>query len=107
MKEVPFMLYIVLEIILCFFAIVGIVCTVFGFFDLYTAKKSGLVLDVHVKNSEDIPNPEYSVRVLESMLNHSALYDMTQNIIVPKKFFADDTLFEKIALQYKNIRKEE
>ena len=107
MKEVPFMLYVVLEIILCFFAIVGIVCTVFEFFDLYTAKKSGLALDVHIKNAENIPNPEYSVRVLESMLNHSALYGITQNIIIPKQFFADDILFEKLALQYKNIRKEE
>ena len=110
MKEVShIVVYFIFEIILCFFAIVGFVCTVFWLFDLYTAKKSGIALDIYIRNVDDksdCEHCEYAVRILESVINHTALYGITKNIVISEKFFPDE-MFEKLSAQYKNLRKEE
>lgn len=101
------MLSFAADIAVCFFAVIGVTLSVIILFDIYTAKKSGLSVDIHITSVKPAENGEYAVRILQSLINHSPLGKLTQNIIIPKNIFTEKQLSEKMFLQYKNLKKED
>ncbi len=101
------MLSFVVDIMVCFFAVIGATLSVIHLFDIYTAKKTGLSVDIRINSVSSPENGEYAVSILQSLINHSALGKLTRNITVPKDIFISDQLPERLFLQYKNLKKEE
>jgi hypothetical protein len=101
------MLSLVADILICFFAVIGATLSVMILFDIYTAKKTGLSVDIRINPESTPENCEYSVRILQSLINHSALGKLAKNITIPKSAFPEEKLPEKLFSQYKNLKKEE
>lgn len=101
------MLLFITEILICFFAVIGVTLSVITLFDIYTAKKTGLTVDIRITCLSDPENCEYAVRILQSLINHSPIGKLMGNITLPKKILPTKELSEKLFLQYKNLKKEE
>lgn len=101
------MLSFVADIVICFFAVVGATLSIIHLFDIYTAKKTGLSVDIRINPESSPENCEYAVRILQSIINHSALAKLAKTITIPKSTFTEEKLPEKLFLQYKNLKKEE
>ena len=101
------MLYLISEIIICFFAVIGMACLTVIFFDSYTASKTGLNASIKINSIKDPENPEYSIRILESLIVHSNLSNIIGKIELDKNVPFDSNTFKKLAEEYGNLRKEE
>lgn len=99
------MIYLVTEILICFFAVIGITCTAIGIFDSYTASKTGVSAKLHIVNIENPQNGEYALRIIEGHLSHSVFGGFTDEIIVEDDSGIDDNVIKKLSAEYGNITK--
>ena len=99
------MLSFIAEILVCFFAAVGLTFSVIGFFDILTVKKTGLSLDIRLNDVKDPDTCEYDLLILQSIINHSPLNDITRQVVVSKKVAKKAP--ESIFYQNELFRKEE
>ncbi|MBR5553925.1 MAG: hypothetical protein IKV98_08775 [Clostridia bacterium] len=100
------MFYLITEIFICFFAAVGMCFFVLALFDCYTAGKAGIKATLVISEIADPENAEYSLRVLEGHLSHTALGKYITQIIAAYPN-ADVELIEKLDREFGNLKKEE
>ena len=101
------MLIFVADIAICFFAVIGVTFSAIILFDVYTAKRAGLSVDILINSVEDTENCEYAVRILQSLLNHSVFGRLTRKVTIRKDSFICEKLPEKLFVQYENLKKED
>lgn len=100
------MLYLICEIAVCFFAVIGAASAVLGFFDAYTARKAGVSAKLVITDIGGRVHTEYALRIVESLLHHSALAEAVKEIVVDANAQADGEAVERVAAEYGNIRHE-
>ncbi|MBE6571953.1 MAG: hypothetical protein E7656_06885 [Ruminococcaceae bacterium] len=93
------------DILICFFAAIGLTFSVIGFFDILTVKKTGLSVDIRVNNVKDPDTCEYDLLILQSLINHSPLHSITRQVVISKNVAKDAP--ERLFYQHKHFRKEE
>lgn len=99
------MLYFALKILLCFFAILGVFFSVRAAADFFTLRRAGLILRLSVMNisSKDAVRREYALRILESVLSHGSLRDVTDRIVLYGVTDSDAEVFEKLQAEFGNL----
>lgn len=99
------MLYFALKILLCFFAILGIFFSVRAAADFFTLRRAGLILRLSVIriSSKDAAGREYALRILESVLSHGPLRDVTDRIVLYGVTDSDAEVFEKLQAEFGNL----
>ena len=93
------MLYFTLKILLCFFAILGVFFSVRAAADFFTLRRAGLILHL----SKDAVRREYALRILESVLSHGPLRDVTDRIVLYGVTDSDAEVFEKLQAEFGNL----
>lgn len=99
------MLYFTLKILLCFFAILGVFFSVRAAADFFTLRRTGLILCLSVIriSSKDAAGREYALRILESVLSHGPLRDVTDRIVLYGVTDSDAEVFEKLQAEFGNL----
>lgn len=101
------MLYLLAEIIVCFFAVLGIYFSAVRMFDCYTAKRSGIKAKITVHGINNSKNAEYAIRILACQIAHSPLCDIIQSIEITSSATDNGELVDRLACEFENIKKEE
>lgn len=99
------MLYFALKILLCLFAILGVFFFVRAAADFFTLRRAGLTLCLSVMSisSKDAAGREYALRILESVLSHGPLRDVTDRIVLYGVTDSDAEVFEKLQAEFGNL----
>lgn len=93
-----------LEILLGFFAALGLVYTAIGLFDAYVLKRAGVtcrlwVVDIKPRSPEQV---EYAVRILQGVLAHASLGAVTSRLLLSNEL-CGTALYEKLFREYGNV----
>lgn len=98
------MLYLVFELIIYLFAIIGVMYFVTGVIDNYTVKKAGLRCSLVVERVDD-SDIEYAVRILEGIITREELYSFLDSVIIPYSVSGNDEIIERLSKEFGNIKR--
>ncbi len=98
------MLYIAFELVICFFAIIGVMYLAFGIVDTYTTRKCGAHCSI-VIDRVDSGDIEYAIRIIEGIVTRDELYGFVDSVVVPREVCDDDRMIELLGKEFGNIKR--
>ena len=101
------MLCLFAEIVICFFAVLGIYFSATRFFDCYTAKRSGIRAKITVFGIDNCKNAEYAIRILACQIAHSPMCGIIHSVEINQSATDDCELIDRLSCEFKNIKKDE
>lgn len=90
------------EIIICFFAVLGLHFAVSCIFDSISFRKAPSKTYLFIEQC-DTKNLEYLIRLYESRINSGEFDDMICGIMLPQNIGLDDETSSKLCREFENI----
>lgn len=101
------MLYSLIEITVCFFAVLGIYFTVSHMINTRVFKNSGIYAKITVYSIKNRHDTEYALRNLMCRVHRGAFCGIANTVVIKKSVAADEKIIEKLSAEFGNLEKEE